>query len=394
MQASSPCLRRYDGLSKSMRETLVLSAPSRMTPTIWAHMRLCRLRGVLACTSDAEAWVLHDPRRWLGTAFHRVMQVAARPGVSAEDVELAWSRAVAKAATAAAEHPLDSRFDTPERWPGYFLARQRAMASATQVRVRVTAWKDRQRGAIEEGRGTERLVQTRDGLLAGRPDSYDGRTIVDYKSSLPDRNWLRATEILDEYQRQLRLYAAILADVGGSWPVTARIVAASGETVEYRIDEVECAAEAKAALEALAHVKRELSQGTAPETLANPSSASCGRCPFQMICPGFWKWIEHDGFQDSSVAVAAKVVSIDVGHDSDLYTAQVVVLASSCSLDREQTVTLRRSAHGDLVDTPPGSRWRIVSASARPNMRLRSSLSTVVLPEDTVPRLALSYSNT
>ena len=377
-----------------MRETLVLSAPSRMTPTIWSHMRLCRLRGVLACTSAAEAWVLHDPRRWLGTAFHRVMQVAARPGASAEDVELAWSHAVAKAATAAAEHSLDSRFGTPERWPGYFLVRQRAMASATQVRVRVSTWKDSQRGTIGEGRGTERLVQTRDGLLAGRPDSYDGQTIVDYKSSLPDRNWPRATEILDEYQRQLRLYAAILADVGGSWPVSARIVAASGETVKFRIDEVECVAEAKAALEALEQVKRELSQGTPPEMLANPGSASCWRCPFQMICPGFWKWIEHNGFQDSSVAVAAEVVSIDVGHDSDLYTAQVVVLASSCPLENDQSVALRRSAHGDLIDTAPGSRWRIVSANVRANARLRSNLSTVVLSEDTVPRLAVPYSDT
>ena len=362
-----------------------------MTPTIWSHMRLCKLRGVFASKHAAEAWVLHDPRGWLGTAFHRVMQASARPGASADDAEMAWRSSVADAAGAAAKHPLDFRFGPAERWPGYFLVRQRALASAAQVRARPRA-QDRsgaKRNAAKAARGTERRIETRDGRLAGRPDFFNGNTIVEYKSSLPDHSWPRAREVLDGYRRQLRLYAAILADVENRWPGNARLVAASGQVMEIRIDPEECKAEAEAALEALSDANSELLNGTPPETLARPNSVSCGRCPFQAVCPAFWKWIEKDGMADQSVAAALKVESIDVAYEADLYTAHVTVLASSRPMEKNQVIVLRRSVHGDLSDSPKGTRWRIVSAAVRGDSRLRANISTVVHAEKSVPKLAV-----
>ena len=285
---------------------------------------------------------------------------------------------------------LDFRFGSAERWPGYFLVRQRALASATQVRAKAIVRNETKRNTTECAIGSERRIETRDGRLAGRPDFFNGHTIVEYKSSLPDRSWPRATEILDGYQRQLRLYAAILADVENRWPVTARLVAASGQVMEVRIDPEECKAEADAALEVLTDVNRELGRGTPPETLARPDTVYCGRCPFQMICPAFWNWIEEHSLADQSAAAALEVESMDIGYDADLYTAHVAVLASSRPLDRNQTIVLRRSAHGDLSDSPLGSRWRIVSGLVRADTRLRANLFTVVLAEKSAPKLAVN----
>jgi DEAD/DEAH box helicase domain-containing protein len=64
--------------------------------------------------NEADRWVLHDPRAWLGIAFHRVME-ATRPGVSSTDAELVWNTAISQAAAAGSLHPLDSQFATPER---------------------------------------------------------------------------------------------------------------------------------------------------------------------------------------------------------------------------------------------------------------------------------------
>ena len=171
-----------------MADTIAITSLERMTPTIWSHMRLCRLRGVLAATPAAQEWVLHNPRMWLGTAFHRVMQAVVQPGASAYEAEIAWRRAVADAAHAASEHPLDFRFRSPERWPGYFLVRQRAMASATHVETRARPGIGDRGRLIDRVKGTERRIETRDGRLPVRPDFYDGHTIVEYKSSLPDKS--------------------------------------------------------------------------------------------------------------------------------------------------------------------------------------------------------------
>ena len=304
---------------------------------------------------------------------------------------MAWRSSVADAAGAAAKHPLDFRFGPAERWPGYFLVRQRALASAAQVRARPRA-QDRsgaKRNAAKAARGTERRIETRDGRLAGRPDFFNGNTIVEYKSSLPDHSWPRAREVLDGYRRQLRLYAAILADVENRWPGSARLVAASGQVMEIRIDPEECKAEAEAALEALSDVNRELLNRTPPETFARPNSVSCEGCPFQAVCPAFWKWIEKDGMVDQPVAAALELESIDVGYEADLYTAHVAVLAGARPTENNQMIVLRRSAHGDLSGSPEGTKWRIVSAAVRGDSRLRANISTVVLAEKSVPKLVV-----
>ena len=302
---------------------------------------------------------------------------------------MAWTSAVADAADAAAEHPLDFRFRCPERWPGYFLVRQRALASATHVKTRARTGNDDKGKLINGVRGRERRIESRDGRLVGRPDFYDGHTIVEYKSTLPDKSWPGAMEILDEYHRQLHLYAAILADVENRWPVAARIVGASGQVSEFSLDPEKCKAEAEAALRALEEVNRELRRATAPDMLASPDSASCSRCPFQALCPAFWRWLKECSREVVPAAAAVNVIGIDIGHDSDLYMAHVEVASSSLPIDQDQAVVLRRSAHGDLTDSPKGTRWRVMSAVIRADARLRANLSTVVLPEKSVPSFRL-----
>src|SRR5262245_39085181 len=109
-----------------------LSALARTSPTLWSHMRLCRLRAAFAATPEADRWVLHDPRAWLGKAFHRLMESRHR-GAAPADGEPKWNVAIKEAVAAAANHPLDRRFAAPERWPSYFLVRQRALALAAKV---------------------------------------------------------------------------------------------------------------------------------------------------------------------------------------------------------------------------------------------------------------------
>ncbi len=154
---------------------IALTRLDRTGPTLWSHMRLCLLRGAFAASRAAERFVLHDPRAWLGTAFHKVMEAAAQPDTTAEALEQTWTAAVAEAAAAAKSHPLDARYAAPDRWPGYFLVRQRAMSSAQRV-AGASAGRAR---TVPHGGGVyaERLLSARGGRLAGRPDRFDGASL-------------------------------------------------------------------------------------------------------------------------------------------------------------------------------------------------------------------------
>lgn len=139
-------------------------------------MRLCGLRAALAATPEADRWVLHDPRAWLGGAFHRLME-AMRRGATSADAEAIWNAAIAEAAAAALNHPLDRRFSAPERWPSYFLVRQRTLALAAKlVASRKPEGTEVQGAQKSEGlaHGAERRFEARGGRLVGRPDYYDG----------------------------------------------------------------------------------------------------------------------------------------------------------------------------------------------------------------------------
>src|SRR4051812_4378014 len=114
-----------------MSVSIHLSEIPRTSPSLWSHMRRCRLRAALAAASEADRWVLHDPRGWLGTTFHRVME-AARAGASAADTQKVWDSTVDKFTEAARRHPLDMRFGAPQRWPSYYLVRQRSLALAAE----------------------------------------------------------------------------------------------------------------------------------------------------------------------------------------------------------------------------------------------------------------------
>src|SRR5271163_1934812 len=141
------------------RHYVVLTPAARTTPTLWSHMRLCPLRAALSVNHEADNWVLHGPRAWLGTAFHRLM--AGTPADSSEAAAL-WDTAITEIRTVASRHRLDSRFANPERWPGYYLVRQRAIASAVAKGDRRS---DPQRRGSPEGStplgGSERLLKAR-----------------------------------------------------------------------------------------------------------------------------------------------------------------------------------------------------------------------------------------
>ena len=363
---------------------IVLTPLARTSPTLWSHMRLCSLRGAFASSRATDRWTLHDPRAWLGTAFHKVMEASGRPSATAATADEAWAAAIREAAAAAALHPLDARFAAPERWPGYFLVRQRALSSAQRL-IAMNAGAQRPAPRRDGAFAAERLMQARGGRLAGRPDRFDGHTLTEYKSSLPNTSWRGAEAVLEGFRRQLRLYAAIIAEAKGRWPKSGRIVAASGQTLEVPLAPAACIAEADAALATLDALNGCLAAGASPQAIAQPSEEACAECPFQSLCPAFWSWLAETGSASLPDAAAQGMLNrVELGQDGDLYTAYLAVQQQSMP-SGIQALVLRRTIHGDLTASPRGAHWRIISAKLKPDGRLRADPSTCVFALEDLP---------
>lgn len=369
------------------RPQVTIRPAARTSPTLWSHMRLCALRAALSTSREAGHWVLHSPRAWLGTAFHRLM--AARPSDEAE-AERLWNSAIRELLTAASGHRLDQRFANPERWPGYYLVRQRAMASAVRCGLLP-------RTATPSGKpfpsatSTEKLLTACNGMLVGRPDQFDHRSVTEYKSALPDPAWPEAASLVEGYWRQLRLYAVLVGETAG-WPAIARIVSASGQVLEQDIERTACESEADAAVAGLRAMNQALERGCASEELASPGEIACGQCQYQAICPAFWSWCAASSSpQLREPAARGTLDSVDPGVDGDLY-AITLRLDGRLGDGGPLSLALRRSVHGDLTACRRGECVRIVYAHVRRDGRLRADISTCVFSEDELPKLELKGS--
>lgn len=345
-------------------------------------MRLCVLRGALSTSKDADRWVLHSPRAWLGTAFHRLM--SARPSDQIETERL-WEDAIHELLGAASSHSLDRRFANPERWPGYYLVRQRAIASAVRSGKSQTTGVPPAKEVRSAG-GAEVLLTARNGLLAGRPDSFDRHSVTEYKSTLPDPAWPEAASLIEGYWRQLRLYAVLIGE-RADWPTLARIVSASGQVLEQNLVRSTCEAEADAAVAAFQSMNQALQGGCDSSELASPGEIECGQCQYQAICPAFWSWCTSASWPRlREPAARGALESIDSGVDGDLY-AITLALEGRHGEGGSLSLALRRSVHGDLTGCTEGAKIRIVHAHVRRDGRLRADISTCVFPEAVLPEL-------
>lgn len=366
----------------SGRPKVTIRPATRTSPTLWSHMRLCVLRAALSISGAAGDWVLHSPRAWLGTAFHRLM--AANPSDEGE-AERLWDGVIRELLMVVSGHRLDQRFATPERWPGYYLVRQRTIASAMRRQHSPQTGVQLAKPA-RPAAGTEILLTGRDGLLAGRPDHFDRQSVTEYKSALPDPAWPEAASLIDGYWRQLRLYAVLVSETVG-WPAIARIVSASGQVLEQNIDRSDCESEANAAVAGLQAMNQALERGCGSSELASPGQVACGQCEYQAICPAFWSWCAAGAWpQLGQPAARGTLESIDPGIDGDLY-AITLQLDGRHGDGGPLSLALRRSVHGDLTASRRGAQVRIVHAHARRDGRLRADISTCVFLEDELPEL-------
>ncbi|MDE5465956.1 PD-(D/E)XK nuclease family protein [Bradyrhizobium sp. CSS354] len=377
-----------------MAPTLAITPLANTSPTTAAEMSLCRLRAGLSMCAAADDWVIHDPRLWLGKAYHSLLErVRIEPAET--DPERVWDSEISAAVRLASGHQFDRRYGDPVRWPSYFLIRQRALSAAASLRLKALP-SDRRlpNGAAGPIRsGTEKKLVARAGKLIGRPDRFDRTSVTDYKSNLPDATTPLGSEILERYRRQIRIYAAIIAEVLGFWPKKGIIAGPSDTSIKFDLDPSECNAEADRAVKDLDDWNGALSSARDALHFANPSAPSCQNCRFQLVCPAFWAWLgTMPGLvrtPGATAAAAGRLKAVQLGNDGDLQTVTLSNAISTLPGACEFSMVTRQSIHGDAFASPPGTDYRIVGAGFRRDGRLSAEVATVLVPTQQIPEVSL-----
>ncbi len=116
------------------QEIIRLKAIEAVSPTLAETLRLCKLRAGLSRAEGASQHVLGNPKAWLGTAYHAVLEAVGPQhandiGARVRDL---WSAAIEHQHERSRAHPFDNRFGPPESWPGYHMAAAMALVRARE----------------------------------------------------------------------------------------------------------------------------------------------------------------------------------------------------------------------------------------------------------------------
>ena len=382
---------------QSVRE-IVVRRLQTVSPSLAEALRICPLRGLLSRSTGPNDYVLGNPKAWLGTAYHSVIERAASGscGINSDDpIGSLWAIAIDRLYRDARTHPLNKRFGSPEHWPGYHVA-------LAGVRLRVTEAYPGRRPRTAAPASTQPPVSSvREerftacgGKLVGRPDLVEGDAIVDYKSGAVFDETAEGPSIKAGYARQLRIYGFLAHENLSQWPTRGVLLPMLGERAEIDLTPDACRDEAEAAVAMLDAVNARMGSASGPLNLASPAAAGCGGCPYRIICPGYWESVTHAWAGNGRYGDAEGIMQADATrvHGGVAYALHLTVERGSVAAGPNVISPLASSIHEDAGQCAAGTKVRITGLCVRHNGQLAPTLYTVVKRTADLPTISLGSS--
>jgi hypothetical protein len=375
---------------------LELSEIRATSPTLAETMRACLLRAGLSKASGSSNFVLGNPKAWLGTAYHEVLEKIVEIDVSQESldgaVERLWELAIAAQQQRADAHVLDRRFGSPATWPGYHIARASVLLragelSAAPASAVAPATEELRTGPASTTR--EQEFTAFGGRLLGRPDVIRASDVVDYKSgAIVEHDAATQTNVVKAaYVRQLRIYGYLVKQKFGWWPKRGILLPLGGAGVEVELAPSECEREAFDAVALLDAYNGKVRSGAAPQEFASPSPESCRWCAYKLVCPVFWQAASPDwsGQLDGAAVEGPLVGAPSVIHVGAARAIAMDVQAGTEVRRRAQIAPLNPSGHPVIATLVHGERVRLVALRQRTDGMLVPGQRTVLCRVSDLP---------
>lgn len=372
------------------------------TPTLAAAMASCFLGVGLSRAPGNRTFVLGNPKAWLGTAFHEVLEhmpVLIADTDSTEEIweraESRWNEAIARLEHEASLHPLNRRFGQARTWRGYFLTLETLRIRVAELSEDVGRRKRVLAGRIETSSRIAREDEftSQSGKLRGRVDLLRGDEIVDFKTGT-----LFETEdaelpptVKAAYVRQIQIYAFLVHDVTGRWPRIGLLYPIAGPPVAIEIDPAQCEDEAIKAVELLDRYNLALVTGNGIHSLASPSPASCRWCPFKAICPAFWENVDESWASSlDGGAVAGRLSRAPQAvHGNSASSIGLIIETGTEQIGELSVSPLNSAFHPNVTMLANGDRLRIVGLGRRANGTVYPTQRTVVTSDADIPIIEL-----
>jgi hypothetical protein len=361
------------------------------SPSLAEAMRGCLLRAGLSRCGQLQPFIPGNPKAWLGTAYHKVMEelptILGGGGDPLANADAIWNAEIARLEQEASSHPLNARFGPAVSWKGYFLVQA---TLRLRIEEAIPAWSAASPGtSTSPSAAREVEITTSQGKLRGRIDMIRGDDLIDYKtgSIFEDDEITGVSAVKPAYVRQLRIYAWLARSSTGQWVKRGLLYPLAGAPVEVPIVPAECENEAAQAVALLDKYNAGVAASTSMTAMASPSPDACRWCPFKPLCPAFWTtvnpgWIgQLDGEAIRGTVAAPPQPLLAPGAYSLLIDVEGGTVEPGTSI---RLAPLPGHVHHALAGLAPGQRVTLTRIGRKANGSLFPLLQTVLLTVDQI----------
>lgn len=367
----------------------------RTNATTSELLRSCQLRAGLTRASGSAEFVLGNPKAWLGSAYHAVLEKINQVDLQTETIETTvdrlWNEAVSEQHRYAMEHALNRRFGPPHTWPGYYLALASVRLRAREIvsRRAFSHADSRPERSARQAVLREQPLSAYDGKLVGRPDVIREGEVIDYKSGgvFEFDEDSQADVVKTSYVRQLRIYGYLANETLGWWPQRGILYPLGGKSVEVELDPAVCSQEAKEAVELLETYNAALRSAMSPKALASPSPTNCKWCPYKIVCQAFWETVSPGwSGQLDGAAIEGTVREPPRAIQGGAALAMSVENERGTEVpNRIEIAPLNPNVQPAVLTLVSGDRLRVVNLRVRPDGTLVPTQRTVIAQCDKIP---------
>lgn len=380
-------------------KSIYITPLHQVSPTLAETIRNCPLQAGLNHDAGTAPFILGYPQAWLGTAYHEVLAelctLSHHNMSNGDSIQALWNNAIDKQHSRIMKHPLDKRYGSSENWPGYHLTLSGLRVAADRLNRVFKAHEftiaDKEL-TLEHNFAFEKQLSAFNGLLVGRPDLYNSKEVIDFKTgAIVERasDEVTFTNVKQGYIRQLRIYAFLVNSVIGQWPRKAALWPLNGKPLEFDIHPDECVQEANEAVKMLTSYNSKLSSAASPLDMSSPSPSKCSRCLFQILCPAFWEevtadWLEELGNHTIEARVYAPTKSL---YNGSSIMIPLEILRGTLESTYCQVSPVPLAIHDNITELQTENLLRIVSLPAKAKTTVVPSIRTVIIRCSELPEI-------
>ncbi len=286
--------------------TTGLDPVKRLSSSRLHALEQCALKEIWSC-NKIEALLPVFPAARLGTVVHAILEQAAQGRIRDEAVfESSWQQQIEQIEKlmreSVSEKHLVPLCETASKYEVKKLMLKRAILPVAPAYPA-----SGEKSVLD----TEKWVASKDGKIGGKIDLVQGVpghvVLIDYKTgSILNESG----EAKLEYEKQLKMYAALYFETCDEWPEKLILIGLNNEKHEVSFDREESRRLLQEAINQLDELNRKLGAGAKEEEFASPSPDACRYCRYRPKCSKYW--IERDESGEWPVDVSGEVIETAV----------------------------------------------------------------------------------